>query len=118
MSDIRNLAGISDADMLEAAEVGDEVYLEFDEPDKGGIWGIRATVANISSTLQDDERHELRTYYLECRHDLFNLLDVHLLTDTKSAACHLTHDVVAEFHGEEPEELEVQDWHCIELSEK
>lgn len=115
--DIRNLAGISDADMLYAAEIGDEVYLEFDEPEEGGVWGIQATVANISATMQDDDRMELRTYYLECHHDLFDLLDVRLLTDTKSAYRCLQHDIEVRFHGEEKEEREVQDWHCIELRE-
>lgn len=78
-------SGFEPADVLEKAEIDDEVYIEFEVEGREGTYGVRALVANTSETEQDDGK-KLVKYYLEAPADPnVRTLTAKLLSDIGSA---------------------------------
>ena len=74
-------SGFGLGDVLEKAEIDDEVYLEFEVEGKQGTYGVRSKVANTSETEQDDGKMVIE-YHLEARGAVVEALTPKLLTGT------------------------------------
>lgn len=89
-SEVQRLAphdesGFSATDVLEHAEKGDEIYVEFDVYEESGVYGIRGEVAERVDVMRDDDRMEERTIFIRTDHDTLREIRFTLVTDTQSA---------------------------------
>ncbi len=109
-------SGFSKEDVLAGAETDDELYVEFDLVGESGCYGVDATVANISTTTQEDSRLEARKLHLEGA-DQFELIDLMLLVDPESAYTTFQEEIRTKRWGEaERETHEIDKLHTAEVT--